>query len=71
MNQSSLLTLKQEFLKISVSLQTAFEVETYSGRAVARRSSDDVEVTNVPSRNPKADYFEGRGATFNAIKVIY
>jgi hypothetical protein len=31
---------------------------------VARRAREHVEVTNVPSRNPKADYFEERGATF-------
>jgi hypothetical protein len=29
MNQFRLLTLKHEFLKISVGLKTAFEVETY------------------------------------------
>jgi hypothetical protein len=39
--------------------------------AMAKRASEHVKVTNVPSRNPKASYFEGRGATFSATKNIY
>jgi hypothetical protein len=43
---------------------------TSTWRAVARRASEHVEVTNVLSRNPKADYFEDRVAIFSATKDI-
>jgi hypothetical protein len=65
-NQFRLLTLKQEFLEISVCSQTAFAVETHLAGGQWLE-----EVTNVPSRNPKTDYFEDRKATFSATKNIY
>jgi hypothetical protein len=56
-----------EFLKISVDLQTAFAAETRR----AEGATEQGKVMYVPSRNMNADYFEGRGATFRAAKVIY
>jgi hypothetical protein len=38
---------------------------------VAGKASELGEVTNVPSRNPKADYLEGKSPTFSASKNIY
>jgi hypothetical protein len=39
--------------------------------AAARRASEHLEVTNVPSKNKNADCFEDRGAIFGATKNIY
>jgi hypothetical protein len=68
MNRFKLLTLKHELLKVFVCSQTAFAVEIPSWRAVASRTSEHAEVTNVPSRKLKAGCFEGRGTTFSAAK---
>jgi hypothetical protein len=43
----------------------------FNWRAVARRASEHVEVTNVPSKNPKADHLDDRGVTISATKNIY
>jgi hypothetical protein len=37
---------------------------------MARRVSQHDEVTPVPSRNPMADCFEARGATFASLKEL-
>jgi hypothetical protein len=71
MNQARLLKLKHEFLKISLSLQTAFAVETLLAEGQwLEEQVNMVKLTNVRSRNPKADYFEDRGATFSATKTF-
>jgi hypothetical protein len=44
---------------------------TYSWRAVARRTREHGELTNVQSRKPKADSFEDRESTFTANKSIH
>jgi hypothetical protein len=59
MNQIRLLTLKQEFVKICVSIHTAFTVETHLAEGQWLEEQVNIlKLTNVPSRNLKADYFE-------------
>jgi hypothetical protein len=67
-----ILTLKQEFLKIYASLQTAFAAAAHlaDGQWV-QNQVNMLKLTHVPSRNPKAGYFGGRRATFSANKHVY
>jgi hypothetical protein len=38
---------------------------------MAGRTSECGKVRNVPSRNPKAEHFADRGATFGALNIHY
>jgi hypothetical protein len=65
-DQLRIFIFEHEFIKISAGLQTAFAAETRPAEGQCLE-----EHVNVPSRNPKADCFEDRGATFRATRDIY
>jgi hypothetical protein len=71
-NQFWLLALKHDFLQTSLSLQTSFVIETrLRKRQWPEEQVNMLKLRNVPSRNPKDDYFEDRRAIFSATENIY